>query len=60
MRGVGQPSAHLLGCLQSLPTGRQASMSSQCITPCSGSSTSSGLTLQNCKVGSPSPGSSHF
>lgn len=60
MRGVGQPSAHLLGGLQLLPMGRQASMSSQHITSSSGSSTSSGLTLRNCKVGSPYPGNSHF
>lgn len=50
VRGVAQPSAHLLGSLQSLPMGRQASMSSQRITPSSGSSTSSGLTLRNEKL----------
>lgn len=50
MRGAGQPSAHLLGSLQSLPMGRQASMNSQRITPSSGSSTSSGLTLGNEKL----------
>lgn len=50
VRGVAQPSAHLLGSLQSLPMGRQASMSSQRITPSSGSSPSSGLTLRNEKL----------